>query len=329
MQIGNIVLKQKRPVILAPMSGITDVPFRNVVENFGASLLVSEMIASMAMTLQTHQAIKKSKISQQSEIITCVQIAGKDPEIIASAAKMNEDAGVRIIDLNFGCPAKQVVGGYAGCAIMKDATLAKNIIRATVRAVKVPVTVKMRLGWDEGSKNALEIAKIAQEEGAQMITVHGRTRAQFYSGSADWDAIGQIARHIDVPVIANGDINSPQKAVMCLERSAAKGVMIGRGCYGKPWLIQQVMHFLETGEEIPPPPLTAQLSTVLEHYDATLAFYGSECGVKMFRKHIGWYTSGMSHSAEFRAKINSMMDATQVRSSIEDFYDNVMQHMAL
>ncbi len=326
IKIGNIELPHN--VVLAPMSGVTDLPFRKLVRTFSKGLIVSEMVASRAMIIQTKQSMQKSAILDDN-IGACVQIAGCDPDIIAEAAKMNEDMGAKIIDLNFGCPAKQVVGGYAGSALMRDEKLSKEIMEKTVRSVKIPVTLKMRMGWDENSKNAPTLAKIAYESGIQMITVHGRTRAQFYSGTADWEFVSKIKEVSILPLIVNGDINSCQTAVVSLIKSKADGVMIGRGAYGKPWIISQIAHYLETNEVKAPPTLSEQLNIILTHYDDALEHYGVEAGLKIMRKHLGWYSSGLPNSAEFRGNINLLTEAQDVKQRIKEFYSKTIEIIEL
>lgn len=317
ISIGNI--KLTAPVILAPMSGITDMPFRKLAKKLGAPFVVSEMIASRAMIMQTRQSMQKCAMESEDDN-SAVQLAGCDPEVMAEAARLNEDLGAKIIDINFGCPAKQVVGGYAGSSLMRDEALATRILEATVKAVKIPVTLKMRTGWDHNSRNAPNLARIAEESGIKLITVHGRTRCQFYQGVSDWEFVRQVKENIKIPLIVNGDIKTIEDAVKALELSKADGVMIGRAAYGKPWLISQIADYLTGNIITKPPTLMEQLAIILEHYKDMLEHYDEQAGVRMARKHLGWYSSGLHDSASFRSKINRMDDAKEVLVEVVEFF---------
>jgi tRNA-dihydrouridine synthase B len=306
------------PVILAPMTGVSDLPFRKIVKRFGAGLTVSEMIASQAAIRETRQSLQKALWDPSEEPVS-LQLAGCSPKEMADAARLNEQRGAAIIDINMGCPVKKVVNGDAGSALMRDLPLAAAIIEATVKAVKVPVTVKMRMGWCHDSLNAPELARIAQDLGAQMITVHGRTRNQMYKGSADWRFVRSVKEAVTLPVIVNGDINNREDARVALAQSGADGVMIGRGAYGRPWLLGQVLANLAGGER-PDPSLDEQLAIILEQYDAMQSLYGTVTGVNLARKHIGWYTKGLHGSAEFRQKVNTQDDPKVVVQMLRDFY---------
>jgi tRNA-dihydrouridine synthase B len=317
IQIGNVRIET--PVILAPMTGVTDMPFRRVVRRYGSGLNVTEMIASQAMIRETRQSLQKAAWDAIEEPVS-MQLAGCTPYEMGEAAKLNEDRGAAIIDINMGCPVKKVVNGDAGSALMRDLPLAASLIKATVKAVKVPVTVKMRMGWDHHSLNAPELAHIAEDLGALMITVHGRTRAQMYRDQADWAYIHKVKDAVRIPVVANGDICSVADAERALEQSGADGVMIGRGAYGKPWLLAQMMAALTGRQAIADPSIEQQYYLITEHYQAMLEHYGEMTGVNMARKHIGWYTKGLPGSAEFRNKVNQIGASQTVLSELERFY---------
>ena len=265
LAIGPVVLAN--PVLLAPMSGVSDRPFRRLVRRLGAGLVFSEMIASRAVIQANRQTLRMAEAAAD-EAPLAVQLAGCEPAVMAEAARLNADRGAAVIDINMGCPVKKVVNGDAGSALMKDERLAGEILEAVVQAVEVPVTLKMRTGWDESSRNAPGLARIAESAGVRMVTVHGRTRSQFYAGRADWEFIGEVKRAVGIPVVANGDVRSFDDAAAILEASGADGVMIGRGAYGRPWFPGQVAHFLATGERRPDPPLHEQLAILLHHLDA-------------------------------------------------------------
>ncbi len=325
IKIGPVTIES--PVILAPMTGVTDRPFRTIVRQFGSGLNVTEMIASQAMIRETRTSLQKADWDPCEEPVS-MQLAGCAPHEMAEAAKLNEDRGAAIIDINMGCPVKKIVNGDAGSALMRDLPLAASLIEATVKAVKVPVTVKMRMGWDHGSLNAPELARIAEDLGAQLITVHGRTRNQMYKGSADWGFVSKVKAAVKLPVIVNGDICSIDDAVMALKQSGADGVMIGRGAYGKPWLLRQVMDHFAGRDITPTPDLAAQKALILDHYAAMMEHYGEHAGVPIARKHLGWYTKGLRGSAEFRNTVNQVDDAKKVVAMLTDFYDAQLEQVA-
>jgi tRNA-dihydrouridine synthase B len=325
ISIGGVTIDS--PVILAPMTGVTDMPFRTLVRRYGCGLNVTEMIASAAMIRETRQSLQKAAWHPVEEPVS-MQLAGCSPVEMGEAAKLNADRGAAIIDINMGCPVKKVVNGDAGSALMRDLPLAAALIDATVKAVDVPVTVKMRMGWDHASLNAPELARIAQDLGAKMITVHGRTRNQMYKGSADWAFVRKVKEAVSLPVIVNGDICSIEDAETALAQSGADGVMIGRGAYGRPWLIGQVMHWFATGQRRPDPSIDEQYAVISSHYRAMLEHYGHDTGVNMARKHIGWYTKGLPGSAEFRNAVNQEPDADKALAMLARFYDPFLARAA-
>lgn len=323
MKMANFLSEQKisSPVFLAPLAGITDLPFRNLVNSFGAGLVVSEIVASKELIVGGKNALARASIGAHVEN-TSVQISGSDPLVMAECARMCEDHGAKIIDINMGCPAKKVVNGYAGSALMQDIKTAKEIIEHIVNAVKVPVTLKTRLGWDDKKLNAPELCLIAQDLGTQLITLHGRTRCQFFKGTADWERISDTVNELQIPVIANGDITDVSSARRALKLSGAAGIMIGRGVGGKPWLLAEISHVLFNTKPPKIPSAQSFCEMMVLHYEAALTFYGDTLGVRSVRKHINWYLGYMGITdGKIRKKILTEENPSLVINMIKSLID--------
>lgn len=319
LKIGNITCSN---VLLAPMAGVTDLPFRNMVTSFNNDILTfSEMISSEAIIRHNARTLKMVESNQK---IHAVQIAGSDPAKMAESAQINESLGANLIDINMGCPAKKIVNNYAGSWLMRDEKLAIDIIKSVVNSVKVPVTLKMRLGWSDENKNAPIIAKAAEESGIQMISIHGRTRCQMYSGIANWKEIKKVKIQLKhIPLICNGDITSEITAKQALEESEADGIMIGRGAIGKPWLIAYLSARLNNTTPFKLPSSQEILDILLKHLNLSVAFYGEDLGIKNFRKHLLAYTKGFPYSAEFRNNVLSIDNKNNLITSVKEFFNNI------
>jgi tRNA-dihydrouridine synthase B len=317
MKIGPYQLKNN--LIVAPMAGVTDRPFRQLCKTMGAGMAVSEMVASNSLLWGSEKTRRRANHDGEVDPIS-VQIAGADPKMLADAAKYNVDEGAQIIDINMGCPAKKVCNVMAGSALLKDEPLVARILRAVVEAVNVPVTLKIRTGWDRGSKNALAVARIAQSSGIQALAIHGRTRACGFTGEAEFETIAAVKAAIGIPVIANGDIGTPERVKEVLGYTGADAVMIGRAAQGRPWMFREITYFLETGGRLPPPEVTEIHRVLVAHVHDLYNFYGEFTGVRVARKHISWYTKGLAGSAAFRHAMNQLQTCDEQMSAVNEFF---------
>lgn len=330
LQIGDVSVPGR--VLMAPMTGITDLPFRQLASRLGAAYVATEMVAAAELARARPDVVRRAAVGEGLPL-TVIQLVGRDPMAMAEGARMAEAAGADIIDLNFGCPAKEVTGAACGSALMRTPDLACRLIEAAVQATSRPVTVKMRLGWDDTSRNAAELARRAEGLGVRAVTVHGRTRKQFYTGTADWTAVGEVKAAVGIPVIVNGDILTVQDARDALAQSGADGVMLGRGVYGRPWLAAHLERALADGTVLDEPGRDARLAIVIDHLRASAAFYGLPLGLKMFRKHLGWYIEQAPWPADplerraAKARLCRLEDPTAVELALSDLWRTEVDHI--
>jgi len=323
MQYVGFTLRNN--LFVAPMAGVTDRPFRTLCKRMGAGLAVSEMVTSNSLLYGSAKTRRRADHTGEPGPVS-VQIAGADPTMLAEAARYNAERGAQIIDINMGCPAKKICNVMAGSALMQDEALVARILDTVVRAVpEVPVTLKMRTGWNRNNKNAVTIARIAEDCGVRALAIHGRTRADQYMGEAEYDTIAEVVRRVSIPVIANGDIHSPEKARFVLDHTGADGLMIGRAAQGRPWIFREIEHFLSTGEHLPTPPVSEIHSICRAHLADLHAFYGVGPGVKIARKHIAWYTRGLAGSSAFRRTMNPLNDPDAQGAAIDEFFDRLTE----
>ncbi|TCL38352.1 tRNA-dihydrouridine synthase B [Anaerospora hongkongensis] len=316
MQIGTV--KLANPVILAPMAGVTDLPFRLLVKEMGCGLVYTEMVSDKGLIYQNEHTLEMLKIDERERPVA-LQIFGSEPDPMAKAAKIVEKAGADIIDINMGCPTLKIVKNGEGSALMRTPELAYSIIASVVEAVNIPVTVKIRKGWDDSSVNAVEMAMLAEKAGAAAVSVHGRTREQFYSGEADWSIIKAVKENVAIPVNGNGDVRTPEDAVRLRSETGCDGIMIGRAAQGNPWLFRQVTHYLSTGKLLPGPTMAERFEMTLRHLEMLVAYKGEHIGIREMRRHAAWYTKGLPHSAELRLRFNQAETREDFTAILNEF----------
>ncbi|HEU5337835.1 MAG TPA: tRNA dihydrouridine synthase DusB [Sulfuricaulis sp.] len=325
MRIGPYKLKNN--LFLAPMAGVTDRPFRRLCRKLGAGMAASEMVSSNSLLWGSKKTLRRADHTGEEDP-RAVQIVGSDPAMMAQAARYNMDNGAQIIDINMGCPAKKICNVYAGSALMQNEKLVVEILKAVVKSVDVPVTLKIRTGWDRANRNGPSIARVAEDCGIRALAVHGRTRADAFQGEAEYDTISAIKVAVKIPVVANGDISTPEKAAFVLSRTGADGLMIGRAAQGNPWIFREIAHYLTTGDKLAPPPVTEVRDTLLDHLETLYAFYGEYSGVRMARKHISWYSKGLRDGAAFRHRINQVETCEAQRAMVREFFDRQALELA-
>ncbi len=322
MRIGPYQLKNN--LIVAPMAGVTDRPFRMLCKSMGAGMAVSEMVSSNSLLYGSEKTKRRANHEGEVDPIS-VQIVGADPKMLAQAARYNVDEGAQIIDINMGCPAKKICNVMAGSALLQNEMLVAEILQAVVAAVAVPVTLKIRTGWDKQNRNAVRIAQIAEASGIQALSIHGRTRACAYTGDAEYDTIAAVKASVNIPVIANGDITTPEKALHVLQRTGADAVMIGRAAQGRPWIFREIEHFINTGTHLAAPAVGEVQRVLLKHVYGLYDFYGEHTGLRVARKHISWYTKGLAGSAHFRQQMNQLESCAAQLTAVNDFFDGQLQ----
>ena len=321
MQIGPYKLANK--LVLAPMAGVTDLPFRKLCRSMGAGMAVSEMVSSNSLLWGSEKTKRRANHEGETDPRS-VQIMGTDPQMMAEAAKFNAQQGAQIIDINMGCPAKKVCNVLAGSALMRDEKLVANILEAVVNAVDIPVTLQIRTGWDTENRNAPAIARIAEDVVIQSLAIHGRTRCDQYKGDAEYDTIAEVKQQLGIPVVANGDISSPEKAKFVLEYTNADAVMIGRAAQGRPWIFREMDHFLNTGKHLAEPSLLEVRDILIDHLNNLYKFYGEYAGVRVARKHISWYSKGQRHGAAFRQTVNHVESKTEQLDLTYQFFEQLL-----